>query len=390
MTHLVGRAWVLAVALCITLVGTAAAEENGELPPCPENSQQYATQIKTLFTTQSPISDDALNDAKLLRVVCADEFVTMYELSDAWYQLSQRPELGLEDKGNTANIALAILIEAANAPFVEHNYEAASEFRDKVVSAVVTYIDLGGPVPAYLEPGADFGSCDNYWGNSTQTLWYDYKKEWTGTARPMMIQNASLSCRDKPRNYAHRWFGELRLAQAVAEADPDKAFELAKDARAAFALSAGDDMKADSWSSIDQPGFERTYNQLALATRANAVLLSDEAIFAAENVATEKALYDLAWKVNDAWPPLARDEAGSAVEGAVTARLTAYYERVKALETLAQAESLEARQLLFDVLKGHAEKTYRTRATVDEADPPQVIWAARDPSGETGLGISDK
>lgn len=375
------RVVIAALGFLVCTIGTARAEGESSPAACPEDALGHVSAVRGYFEQrEGPINADAVADANLLEALCADQFITMYQLADTWYQLLFRTDLSLDEQGTIANRALTILVNADKAPFVPHNYEEAGVIRKRVVDTAIGYAEAGGPREPFFVEGGEFGSCDNAWGNITQTLWYAYRDDWKGEVTPILIANASLSCKDKPRLNVHDYFAALRAEQARREPDPVKALALMEEARAANLLYAGSNSDTDK-----QAKFDREYNAMALALRSEENVLSDAEIFSAANVGTDRALLDLAWKINQVWQPVERLEDGTAVAGAIKARLEGYYERVQQLEAVAKAQGIDAQRLLFKVLKGHAEKVYRTRETADLTDPLRMIWAARDPDGAEPL-----
>lgn len=375
------KAWFLAPAFFVATAGMAMAEE--DLPPCPENPETHIGSVRGYFEQKDgPVNEAAINDANLLEVVCADQFITMYQLADTWYQLLLRTGFTLEQQGTIANRAFGILVQADAAPFVAHDYQLAGDVRTRIVDAAVQYADAGGPPGPFLTEGGTFGSCENHWGTITQSLWYAYRDEWTGTARPALIANASQSCTNEPRRYVHRWFGALRAEQARRESDPVKALALMEEARAAYLLYTGADDEAAGWGLDEDETVVAEYGVMKFLASYSQPRLPREDWFKPENIENGAARIAIAQQANDLWGPHYSLSGDVATKDEFAAQVRGYSEFVRAAKSEADAAGPEAQLTLYEALRDHAGGTLRTPETKDYKFPVQSLYSWTEPSQE--------
>ncbi|WP_084419998.1 hypothetical protein [Henriciella litoralis] len=376
------RAGLFALAITTGLVGKTAADESEQIPPCPENALAHVNTVRSYFEKKDePLNEAAVADANIIERLCSDQFITMYELADTWYQLLSRTDLTLEQQGQIANRALNILLNADKAERAPHNYDAARETRKRIMSAAIVYAEAGGPRESYFNEGGTFGSCENHWGNVTQTLWYDYKKDWSGEIPPILIANASLSCKDKPGLYAHRYFGELRSEQAARLDDPAAQLVLLKDAEAAFNLYySSDSGEMRSWDDSVKSEFDKQYDAARLGVATDQPPLPQSEWFLPENIENGNTRIAIALKANELWGPhysLANDIA---TEAEFKAQLTAYNSFVSSTFKEAKAAGPAAQTVLYEALRDHANGPLRTPETADYKFPTDALWSWTDPA----------
>ncbi len=367
-------------ALAFFVAGTGAAIAEGELPPCPESTDDQLNAVRYYYEqTEGPINEAAVNDANILEAVCADRFITMYQLADTWFLLLSRSDLSLEEQGTIANRALDILIKADAAPAVPHDYERAREIRERIVDAAVLYADAGGPPGPFFTEDGTFAACSMSWWNVSQNLWYAYRDEWTGSARPNFIANLSRSCADKQGSPVHKWYGELRVEQARQASDPAEALALMEDARAAYLVYTGDDHEGLDWGLEQQQAFDAEYRLMKFHALAGETRLPREAWFTPENLESGDTYIAIALAANDIWGPHYTFKDNVATKDEFAVQIRAYREFVQSLHDEAVAAGPPARQVLFESLRDHATGKLRTAETKDYLFQVDSLWSWTDP-----------
>ncbi len=370
----------VAIGLLVLCFSGAGAETPPDAPPeCPKDATGYAGQIKQLFKTEIPISDETLQNANALENLCGTDFFVLYSLADAWYELLLRDGATLEQQTQIANRGFGLLLKAENLPYVNHNYDVAVSLRQKIVNAVVQFADAGGSFEPYLSEGAQIPACDNSWSNVSQNIWYAYKSEWTGDARPALITNVSRSCGDQPRLWSHVYFAQLRIGQADRETDPTKKLALMDEAREVLAAYTGDDRHGLNWDTADQDAFDRDYEFAAFAVAASRPRLARKDWFKPENLQSGATRQAIALTANELWGPHYTLKEGVATKDEFAAQYRGYSAFVSDAYEEAKATGREAQTVLFEALRDHASGKLRTAESKDRPMAFGALYVWTDP-----------
>lgn len=368
-----GNKVVLSALLSTLLVSGASARQ--QTPACPENAIGHVSAVRALFEKKDePVNQQAVDNANILAIICESQFITMYQLADAWYQLLFRDDLSLDQQGTVANRAVGLLMKADHLPPVAHNYEVSASMRDKLMRAAIKYAEAGGPGDPYFSEGGRFDACKMSWSNVVQTLWYEHKNSWTSKTIPVFIENASKSCTETTSFYGHIYFAQMRTQEALRETDPVQALTLINDARDTYMMYANGRAKAYEWEASDQARFFGQYDKIAMNAAAASAPLPRSDWFTPDNLGSGASRLAIALAANNAW-----GEHHGIVENVSTgaqyrAQMEAYRAFVTEVFSDANAAGPEAVTVLRDALENHAKGQLRTDKTAGYKSPPDFMW----------------
>ena len=367
-------------AIAATASFPAAAQD---IPACPANAAQTASQITQHFRTAEKIEPNYINVANNLQVACAQDYITNLTLADAWISLSQRNGVELEQKYETAARAMSLLFRVQALPLEPHNYSLAGETRKKVITQLVAIADAGGPKIDWLDGETPFPICERGFSNPAQSLWYAYKREQKSVHTPVLLASQALGCEGQERADALGYFAEYKVFAAEQADDPAQAFEYMKEARDLYDVYGGEKHTALYWNPELREAFDRKFMKAGLRVMTDADLMPLKDLFKPENMKANRSKLDLQYYIDQSWWPVARDADGKLIQDDVTERMRTHLYLIRDLAELARAEGKDAEWYLYRALKDHRENGFRSDANADADDPPEFIAEIYNPNKKT-------
>jgi len=363
---------------CI-VIGTLSTHAD-QMPACPENASQTAAQIIQHFRTATPIDEQYINVANGLAQACNHDYITTLTLAEAWASLSLRDGIELEQRYQIAERAMGLLVHVQSLPFVEHNYEVAGQTREKVIYQLVAIADAGGPIIDWLNGTVPFPVCERGFSNPAQTLWYKYRDDQASAHTPALLEAQAKACTNGKTKDALGYFAAYKTGLAESTDDPERAFELLKDARDLYDNMGGESQSAVGWSPDQRDVFDRKFIRAGLQViRADEVMPKAD-LFKPENMKLNRSKLDLQYYIDQSWPVVARDEDGKLLRDEMTERMRAHLYLTQELGALARAESKNAEWYLFRALKDHREHGLRKPANENAGTPPDFILETYNPN----------
>jgi hypothetical protein len=366
---------VVAISAASTFIASA-----DELPPCPANAAQTGSQIIQHFRTADPIDQQVITVANNIAAVCEDDYVANLALAEAWISLSQRTGITLQQKFETAERAMTLLMRMETLPSVAHNYKLAGEARKKTVTQLVAIADAGGPKIDWLDGKTQFPVCERGFTNPAQTLWHQYKKDHASLHTPILLKAQAKACETETVKDPLKYLAEYYVDLAERTEDPEEAFEHMKAARDLYDKYGGEDQSGLGWNPELRGFFDRKFIKAGLRfmTADNAMPKAD--LFKAENMKLNRSKLDLQYYIDQSWWPVARDENGKLIQEDVTERMRTHMYLIRDLAELARAESKDAEWYLYRALKDHRDNGFRTEANLDADNPPEFVREIYNPN----------
>ena len=363
-----------ALLLGVLLTAQASAQSETCDPAIIQSANTSADKVRALIRDGKQAEAIARYETvKSKRASCPKDPNVMFAEAMSTYHLLKSPgQSSLEALERIS--AIDALLNAINDTGGRVHAGKANMFLAKEVSRLIILLaDKNGAVHPILEPGGVFASCPPLATNRAQSVWYAYRKNWTGAAAPIYLEKLANACEGETgtfRREPQKYYGDYLRAKAKRTEDPYETFALMVKAEKAMSIHG----EGEILTTYERPGarlFWTEYVAAEAAVTPDFNVLTRPDLFAGENdwqLAYSEAL--VGYHIDQIW----RARYAATSQEQINVQIKRLYTDAKILQAKADLAGDKAQRALYRAVIDYEEGRYRSDSTEGRGTMSKSFW----------------